>query len=77
MYEKFLENQLTFNKLQLERNTLCDETIKALSNALIEVMDEVEKQNEAIRKLQEIVYKNKDSFFLFFVIFTSSYIRRW
>ena len=61
MYEKFLEDQLTFNKLQLERNKHHDEAIKALSNALIEIMNEVEKQNETIRKLQEIVYKKEES----------------
>ena len=61
MYENFLENLLTFNKLQLERNKHYDEAIKALSNALNEVIDEVEKQNETIRKLQEIVYKKEES----------------
>ena len=61
MGENVLEHLITFNKLQLERNEYYDEAIKALSNALIEVMDEVEKQNAAIRKLQEIVYKKDES----------------
>lgn len=59
--EKMFAIQNAFNKCQLLMNEHYDEAIKLLSDSMIEVMEEVEKQNEAIRELQKIVYGKGES----------------
>ena len=60
MNDLMFETMDLFNQCQMIRNERYDEAIKLLSDSMIEVMEEVEKQNEAIRELQKIVYGKKE-----------------
>lgn len=61
MEKMLFETQNLFNQCQLIKNEQYDNAIKLLSESMIEVMEEVEKQNKAIRELQNIVYGKKES----------------
>ena len=61
MEKMLFETQNLFNQCQLIKNEQYDNAIKLLRESMIAVMEEVEKQNKAIRELQNIVYGKKES----------------